>query len=72
VFDDDIVWQSVVLARRDLRLIAWALAAISCSALLQTGYIGQILMVGAPRRLEDRRASFLRRPFTQRTVRSHA
>jgi len=28
VFDDDIVRQSVVFARRDLRLIAWVLAAI--------------------------------------------
>jgi hypothetical protein len=34
MFDDDIIWQSVVLARRDLRLIAWALAR--SSALLQT------------------------------------
>ena len=28
VFDDDIIRQTVVFARRDLRLIAWALAAI--------------------------------------------
>jgi hypothetical protein len=28
VFDDDIVRQNVVFARRDLRLIAWMLAAI--------------------------------------------
>jgi hypothetical protein len=28
VFDDDLVRQSVVFARRDLRLIAWVLAAI--------------------------------------------
>ena len=28
VFDDDIVRQSVVFARRDLRLIAWVLAAM--------------------------------------------
>ena len=28
VFDDDIVRQSVVFARRDLRLIAWMLAAM--------------------------------------------
>jgi hypothetical protein len=28
VFDDDIIRQSVVLARRDLRLIAWMLAAM--------------------------------------------
>jgi hypothetical protein len=28
VFDDDLVRQSIVFARRDLRLIAWVLAAI--------------------------------------------
>ena len=28
VFDDDLVRQSVVFVRRDLRLIAWMLAAI--------------------------------------------
>ena len=28
VFDDDLIRQSIVLARRDLRLIAWVLAAI--------------------------------------------
>jgi hypothetical protein len=28
VFDDDMVRQSVVFARRDLRLIAWMLAAM--------------------------------------------
>jgi len=28
VFDDDLVRQSVVFVRRDLRLIAWVLAAI--------------------------------------------
>jgi hypothetical protein len=28
VFDDDLIRQSVVFARRDLRLIAWVLAAI--------------------------------------------
>ena len=28
VFDDDIVRQSVIFARRDLRLIAWMLAAM--------------------------------------------
>jgi hypothetical protein len=28
VFDDDLIRQSIVFARRDLRLIAWVLAAI--------------------------------------------
>jgi hypothetical protein len=28
VFDDDIIRQTIVFARRDLRLIAWALTAI--------------------------------------------
>jgi hypothetical protein len=28
VFDDDVVRQTVVFARRDLRLVAWVLAAI--------------------------------------------
>ena len=28
VFDDELIRQSVVFARRDLRLIAWVLAAI--------------------------------------------
>jgi len=28
VFDDDLIRQCIVLARRDLRLIAWVLAAI--------------------------------------------
>ena len=28
VFDDDLIRQSIVLVRRDLRLIAWVLAAI--------------------------------------------
>jgi len=28
IFDDDIIRHTIVVARRDLRLIAWALAAI--------------------------------------------
>jgi hypothetical protein len=42
VFDDDLVRQSVVFVRRDLRLIAWVLArSLSCSGSLLTGYIDQ-------------------------------